>query len=296
MDTEYRNKILALQTLDRVRALVRVSRTIDAENWTFDKTTLFVEKTLEEFKKRTAFDVFKYVRPAAFLHELTRDFNASSRVKTSDFYRLLNGVASGNFRRSLVFSDNADFNRLNYVPYFIAVNSENTVVTILAFPELYDVSKRRPKLDLLLKFAAFAGQTSPLDAAAIVNFLDKNAFEDTKIAVRFYGDFRRTKSAKRCRDSVYNDVATAYSGGKRIIDEIGRETRNGVDREHAPTLKYEDGSTRSQRVAASAPIGAEEGFSAPYYLASLDCYGSTIDYRVKPIKTLPQEERYHDYL
>lgn len=296
MDTEYRNKILALQTLDRVRAIVRVSRTIDADKWSFDKTTFFVEKTLEEFKKRTSFDVFRYVRPAAFLSELTRDFNASSRISTRDFYQLLNGVASGNFRRSLVFSDNADFNRLNYVPYFIAANSENTVVTILAFPELYDVSKRRPRLDLLLKFAAFAGQSSPLDAAAIVDFLDKNAYEDTKIVVRFYGDFRRTKSVNRCRDSIYNDVATAYSGGKRIVDEIDREARNGVEREHAPTLKFEDGSTRSQRVAASASMEAEEGFSAPFFLSSLDCYGSTIDYRVKPIKTLRKEEQYHDYL
>lgn len=296
MDTEYRNKILALQTLDRVRALVRVSRTIDAGNWTFDKTANFVEKTLEEFKRRTAFDVFKYVRPSVFLRELTRDLNASLRVSTAEFYQLLNGVASGNFRRSIVFSDNSDYNRLNYVPYFIAVNAENTVVTILAFPELYDVPKRRPKLDLLLKFATFAGQSSPLDAAAIVDFLDKNAFEDTKIAVRFYGDFRRTKSANRCRESVYNDVATAYSGGGRIIAEIDREARNGIEREHAPTLNFEDGSTRSQRIAASIEAAMEEGFSAPYYLASLDCYGSTIDYRVKPIKTLPKEERYHDYL
>ncbi|MBR4834578.1 MAG: hypothetical protein IKU86_09675 [Thermoguttaceae bacterium] len=73
-----------------------------------------------------------------------------------------------------------------------------------------------------------------------------------------------------------------------------RDARSGFERETAPTLNFEDGSTRSQRVAAEA--AEEEGFSSPYYLAFADLYRDTIDYRIKPIKALPKEDRYHDYL
>lgn len=294
MDTESRKKELARRVLDSLRSTVRAARSVDPTGWNFEETRKYAENVLKKFERRTSFDVFKYVRPGAFLRELTADLERSRRVETREFFELLRGVADGGFCRDVVFSDNPAYSRNVFRPYFIAVNSENTVVTLLCFSDLYDVTTRRPKLDLLLKYSRFAGQTSPLGVAEIVAFLRENAFEDTKIAVRVYGERKQTKSANRCNDSIYNDVATAYSGGKKIVDELKRDARSGFERETAPTLNFEDGSTRSQRVAAEA--AEEEGFSSPYYLAFADLYRDTIDYRIKPIKALPKEDRYHDYL